>query len=42
VAQKTGRELCVAGRSLDRIIEVAQDNGYLLDFPQTGRFRHRR
>lgn len=35
VAQQTGRELCVAGRSLDRIIEVAQDNGYLLDFPQT-------
>ncbi|HYD25240.1 MAG TPA: ribonuclease J [Croceibacterium sp.] len=33
VAQKTGRELCVAGRSLDRIVEVAQDNGYLLDFP---------
>jgi ribonuclease J len=35
VAQQTGRELCVAGRSLDRIIEVAQDNGYLLDFPRT-------
>jgi len=35
VAQKTGRELCVAGRSLDRIIEVAQDNGYLQDFPAT-------
>ncbi len=35
VAQQTGRELCVAGRSLDRIIEVAQDNGYLLDFPPT-------
>jgi len=34
VAQQTGRELCVAGRSLERIIEVAQDNGYLLDFPQ--------
>jgi ribonuclease J len=35
VAQQTGRELCVAGRSLDRIIEVAQDNGYLKDFPKT-------
>jgi len=34
VAQETGRELCVAGRSLDRIIEVAQDNGYLQDFPK--------
>ena len=34
VAQQTGRELCVAGRSLDRIIEVAQDNGYLQDFPK--------
>ncbi|KLE35454.1 ribonuclease J [Aurantiacibacter luteus] len=35
VARETGRQLCVAGRSLDRIIEVAQDNGYLQDFPQT-------
>lgn len=34
VAQATGRQLCVAGRSLDRIIEVAQDNGYLADFPK--------
>ncbi|GMM94428.1 ribonuclease J [Qipengyuania sp. MTN3-11] len=34
VARETGRQLCVAGRSLDRIIEVAQDNGYLEDFPQ--------
>ena len=33
VARETGRELCVAGRSLERIIEVAQDNGYLQDFP---------
>lgn len=33
VARETGRRLCVAGRSLDRIIEVAQDNGYLEDFP---------
>lgn len=35
VARETGRQLCVAGRSLDRIIEVAQDNGYLTDFPDT-------
>lgn len=34
VARETGRKICVAGRSLDRIIEVAQDNGYLADFPQ--------
>lgn len=35
VARETGRQVCVAGRSLDRIIEVAQDNGYLRDFPDT-------
>ncbi len=34
VARETGRTLCVAGRSLDRIIEVAEDNGYLTDFPK--------
>ena len=33
IADETGRRLCVAGRSLDRIIEVAQDNGYLEHFP---------
>ncbi len=33
VAKATGRRLCVAGRSLDRIIDVAQDNGYLEDLP---------
>ena len=33
VARETGRQICVAGRSLDRIIEVSQDNGYLEDFP---------
>ncbi|RIV79760.1 ribonuclease J [Pelagerythrobacter aerophilus] len=33
VAKATGRQLCVAGRSLDRIIDVAQDNGYLEDLP---------
>jgi len=35
VARETGRQVCIAGRSLDRIIEVAQDNGYLEDFPET-------
>lgn len=34
VARETGRQVCIAGRSLDRIIEVAQDNGYLADFPE--------
>ncbi|MFN4019232.1 MAG: ribonuclease J [Erythrobacter sp.] len=34
VARETGRQICVAGRSLERIIEVAQDNGYLADFPK--------
>ena len=34
VARETGRKLCIAGRSLDRIIQVAQDNGYVLDFPE--------
>jgi ribonuclease J len=34
VAQETGRKLCVAGRSLDRIIEVAKGAGYLQDFPE--------
>ena len=33
VAEETGRALCVAGRSLERIIEVAQQNGYLQHFP---------
>ena len=35
VARETGRALCVAGRSLDRIIKVAKANGYLRDFPDT-------
>ncbi|GGD76368.1 ribonuclease J [Croceicoccus mobilis] len=34
-ARDTGRQLCVAGRSLDRIIGAAQANGYLQDFPET-------
>jgi ribonuclease J len=33
VAEETGRRLCVAGRSLERIIEVAKANGYLEHFP---------
>ena len=35
VARDTGRKLCVAGRSLDRIIKVAKATGYLKDFPET-------
>ena len=33
VARKTGRALCVAGRSLDRIIRSGQACGYLKDLP---------
>jgi len=33
VARDTGRQLCVAGRSLDKIIKVAKASGYLADFP---------
>lgn len=33
VARKTGRQLCVAGRSLDRIIQTGQSCGYLKDLP---------
>ena len=29
----TGRQVCVAGRSLDRILRVAKSVGYLTDFP---------
>ena len=35
VARETGRKLCVAGRSLDRILRVARQCGYLKDFPET-------
>ncbi len=35
VAKASGRALTVAGRSLDRIIGVARQNGYLRDFPDT-------
>jgi len=34
VARATGRKLCLAGRSLDRILRVAQATGYLKDFPK--------
>jgi ribonuclease J len=33
VAKATKRQLCVAGRSLDRIVRAAQANGMLKDFP---------
>jgi ribonuclease J len=33
VAKDTGRQVCVAGRSLDRILRVAKSVGYLTDFP---------
>jgi ribonuclease J len=33
IAEETGRAVCIAGRSLERIIEVAQMNGYLQHFP---------
>jgi len=33
VALETGRKVCIAGRSLDRILRVAQATGYLEDFP---------
>jgi ribonuclease J len=35
VAADTGRRVCVAGRSLDRILRVAKSVGYLTDFPET-------
>lgn len=34
VARQTGRELCVAGRSLERIIAAAKASGYLKDLPE--------
>ena len=33
VALETNRQVCIAGRSLDRILRVAQSTGYLKDFP---------
>ena len=35
VAKESGRKLCVAGRSLDRIIGVAKAAGYLKSFPES-------
>ncbi|HEY0115756.1 MAG TPA: ribonuclease J [Allosphingosinicella sp.] len=35
VARDTGRRVCVAGRSLDRILRVAKSVGYLTEFPET-------
>jgi ribonuclease J len=35
VAIDCGRQLCIAGRSLDRILKVARAVGYLRDFPET-------
>ena len=35
VAQDTGRQVCIAGRSLDRILRVSKSVGYLTDFPET-------
>ncbi|MFV0625149.1 ribonuclease J [Sphingomonas sp. ac-8] len=35
IARETGRTVCVAGRSLDRILRVARATGYLQDFPPT-------
>src|SRR3954467_15300001 len=33
VARETDRKVCIAGRSLDRILRVARATGYLRDFP---------
>ena len=33
VGRETGRQVCIAGRSLERILRVAQTTGYLRDFP---------
>ena len=33
VGLETGRRVCIAGRSLERILRVAQATGYLEDFP---------
>lgn len=35
VAKAAGRQVCIAGRSLERILEVSRANGYLQDFPPT-------
>ena len=35
VARDCGRTLCVAGRSIERILKAARSVGYLTDFPET-------
>lgn len=35
VAQDVGRHLVIAGRSIEKIIKIAQSTGYLQDFPKT-------
>src|SRR3546814_16580676 len=35
VARDTGRQLAIAGRSLERITKAAKSVGYLTDFPET-------
>ncbi len=34
IAKATNRQLCLVGRSMHRMLEVAQANDYLLDFPK--------
>jgi ribonuclease J len=41
VARDCGRQLCVAGRSLDRIVRVAKSVGYLQDFRRSSISRRR-
>lgn len=33
IARETKRQVCIAGRSLERMLEVGQANGYLRNFP---------
>ncbi len=33
VAKANNRKLCIAGRSLDRMLQAARENGYLKDLP---------
>lgn len=39
IAKECGRTVALAGRSLNRILENAQETGYLMDFPETIDFR---
>ncbi len=38
VAEATGRQVAVAGRSIERYLKVAKATGYLTDFPETVRY----